>query len=356
MSIHAPNDEMHDKLSNGVHVHTKIINGLKILNDNSLVPELAFTPVKENIPFLFDTIDGILARGIKISDVLVNRLIPFGNALHDWKSKEVDLSGQVSLLDQMDRLNQKYPDLIIKTGDALPFCVFEEKYHKYITRCDYAITLGWINDHNLFGKCMVRGCTSADSIDNHNLRELWSNSEAFLCHRHMKNLMDECKNCDWLLECGGGCACSGRGSTDQDIYLSRERKVSKPSRKNRVVTTINVSENEMATIQGQDIYAIEKQFTIRKERAAVDDYDCNYLFIPASSGAVIHDTIVPEKGNILWVSAIEKQIIIYLQADLRVADIAKSISYEFNKPWDSSLGEVKKTIAILYKLGMVTKK
>ena len=357
ISVHAPNDELHDRISNGRETHTRIINGLNLLNESGIVPELAFTPIQENVPYLYDTIDGILSGGIQISDLLVNRLIPFGNALSDWKSKKIELSDQISLLDQMDKLHLKYPAIAIKSGDALPFCVVEEKYWKYIARCDYAITLGWINDQNLFGKCMVRGCTSADSLDHYDLRELWTHSDTFLCHRHMRNLLSECKSCEWLLECGGGCACSGEDLSSQDAYLkaSLTRTMPPKPRKNHLLdnSTLTVTAQDLEKINDDSMFIIKKHFTIRREHLKRDENDSNYIFLPASSGAIISDTIIPESGNILWINEMEKQVIIYLQSALSVSEIAKNISYEFNIPWNVAISGVKTTIANLYSLGMV---
>ena len=354
VSVHAPNDELHDKLSNGTGVYTRILLGLKTLNKYGINPEISFTPVKDNIHFLYDTIDGIISEGIKISDVLVNRLIPFGNALKNWEMKEVDLDDQITLLGQMERLHQKYPYLPISSGDAIPFCVVEEKYRKFIARCDYAITLGWINDHNLFGKCMVRGCTSADSLDKHDLREVWATSASFLSHRCMNNLPDECKDCEWLMECGGGCACSGQGTTDKDAYLSVGRRYPMPAHETKSVSELTASCEEKIAIQNDTVFTIEKHFLIRKEREAHSYLDCNYLFLPPASGAVIQDIITPQNGKMIWVNEPEKQVIIYLQTGLKVSDIAKSISYEFSLSRENALSLVKDTIAILFRLGMVT--
>lgn len=354
ISVHAPNDELHDRISGGSETHTKIINGLKLLNENGIIPELSFTPIKENVPYLYDTIDGILSNGIQISDLLVNRLIPFGNALNNWKSIKIELSDQISLLEQMDNLQTKYPAITIKSGDALPFCVVEEKYWKYIARCDYAITLGWINDQNLFGKCMVRGCSNADSLDRRDLRELWTKSETFLCHRHMKNLFDECKNCEWLPECGGGCSCSGEGKTNKDVYLSASSINPMPPKKQLGDNSaFEVSVQELEKISDESIFTIRNRFTIRREHQKRDKEDCNYIFLPISSGAIITDTIIPENGSILWINEVEKQVIIYLQAALSVSAITRNISYEFNLPWEDAKLEVKATIAKLYSLGMV---
>ena len=127
ISIHAPNDILHDELSRGENVYSSIIKGLELLNEYDIIPELSFTPVKANIYTLYDTISSVLDKGIRISDVLVNRLIPSGNALERWCDKEITLNEQVILLDQMERLSKEYPNLKIATGDALPFCMVEEK-------------------------------------------------------------------------------------------------------------------------------------------------------------------------------------------------------------------------------------
>lgn len=355
VSIHAPNDKLHDKISCGEQVYSRIIEGLHILNKCNIIPELSFTPVKSNIAFLYDTIDSVLGKGIQISDVLVNRLIPSGNALDCWQDKRVGLADQKSLLEQMDRLTEKYPDLVITSGDAIPFCMVEEKYRKFITRCDYAITLGWINDKNLFGKCMVRGSSGAESIENQDMRYLWKQAEVFLEHRHMKNLLEECKKCDWLIQCGGGCACSSIGELDKDAYLSEGPKYVMPQLDDNYsdLDTMLLAEDLIGKVQLSSKYKMKHRFFIRKERDCKSYTDEAYLLLPVSSGAVIQDVITADCGEILWINSIEKQTILYMQQASSTAEIIKSISYEFNMDIDRAEHLVKLTIAGLLNLDMV---
>jgi len=355
ISIHAPNDELHDKISQGTGVYSRIIEGLHILNKYNIIPELSFTPVQSNIDYLYDTIDSVLEKGIQISDVLVNRLIPSGNALDCWHDKKVGLAEQIRLLEQMEKLTEKYPGLVITSGDAIPFCMVEEKYRKFITRCDYAITLGWINDRNLFGKCMVRGSLGAKSIENQDVRYLWKQAEVFLEHRHMKNLLEECKECDWLIQCGGGCACSSIGEVNKDAFLEEGPKYSMPSHCNNSSDTDTMlpSENLEAQIRLDLNYKMKQRFFIRKEHECKSDVDEAYLFLPVSSGAVIQDIITADCGEILWINSIEKQIILYMQQVSSAKEIVKSISYEFNMDIDSAEHLVKYTIATFLSLDMV---
>lgn len=357
VSIHAPNDAIHDKISQGKDVYTHIIDGLNILNKHGIVPELSFTPVQSNIDLLYETIDSVFQKGIQISDVLVNRLIPSGNALDCWHNKKIGLEEQNRLFDQIERLSNKYPNMVITTGDAIPFCMVEEKYRKFITRCDYAITLGWINDQNLFGKCMVRGSSGADSLEKSDIRKLWKQSKSFLEHRCMENLPKDCKECNWLMQCGGGCACSGMGKTNQDAYFDSDLKYSMPPINCKVNfnDTIKISDNELDNIPINIAFKLKRKFCIRREYSCNEEQDEIYLFLPESSGAVIQDVITSDGGEILWINEIEKQIILYMQNSFTVKEIAKCISYEFWINIDEALLQVKNTIAALQILDMVKK-
>lgn len=255
----------------------------------------------------------------------------------------------------MEKLSKKYPNIIITTGDAIPFCMVEEKYRKFITRCDYAITLGWINDQNLFGKCMVRGSSGADSLENNNIRKLWKESKVFLEHRYMENLPVDCQVCDWLMQCGGGCACSGVGKTNKDAYFESNLKYDMPPLNYEVNfnDSISVSTDDLDDISIDAEFKLKKKFYIRKECSCNEKQDEVYLFLPESSGAVIQDIITSDGGEILWINEIEKQIILYMQNAFNVNEIAKCISYEFRMNIDDALFQVKNTIATLQILDMV---
>lgn len=357
VSVHAPNDSIHDEISRGENVYTRIIEGLIILNKFGIVPELSFTPIQANIDLLFDTIDGILQQRIQISDILVNRLIPSGNALDCWHDKRISLDGQIRLLEQMEKLQQKYPDMVITSGDAIPFCMVDEKYRKFITRCDYAITLGWINEKNLFGKCMVRGSTGADSLEDNDIHKLWKQSQAFLEHRHMNNLVKECQDCAWLMQCGGGCACSGIGGTSIDAYFDTNLRYSMPplDKKSDSTNDISITEYDLQKVSMDMKFIMKKQFNIRKEHPYQEPQDEAFLLLPSSTGAIIQDVISPDSGEILWINEIEKQIVLYMQQSLTVKEITKSISYEFNMSIDDAKYQVKRVIIALLSLDMVEK-
>lgn len=354
VSVHAHTNELHDRISRGENVLDKIISGLHILNKFDITPELAFTPVKSNIHHLYDTISNILDCGIKISDVLVNRLIPAGNALSSWNDKEVTLPEQLFLFEQMEQLTNSYPELKIATGDAIPFCVVDQKYWKYIVRCDYAITLGWINEDNLFGKCMCRGSADFDSLDNHSIKELWKTSKTFLDHRCLCNVPNECQECDWISLCGGGCACSSIDSSiARDAFLNNELGRKMPPLPQKLINNIDSS---VVKLNLHDCFNMCNPFVFRQEKEFSCSTDAVFLLIPLSSGAIIQDVILPENGEMIWVNSIEKQIVLYMQTGLDVFQIGKSISYEFAITLEEALSIVEDTIVFLIICNMVEKK
>lgn len=350
ISIHAHTNKLHDEISGGVNVLDRIISGLQILNQNGIIPELAFTPLKKNVNYLYETIANIMNRDIQISDVLVNRLIPSGNAVISWESKEVTLGDQNLLFEQMERLSSEFPDLSIATGDAIPFCMVEQKYWKYIIRCDYAITLGWINEKNYFGKCMCRGSNGFDSLENSTIKELWKTSDTFLEHRCLRSIPKECRECDYIAICGGGCACSSYDkSLVQDAYFNREKRIIMP----QMETEQDEERENRFTYDVNDVVRMKHKFIVRKERDFTNIYEETFLLIPLSSGAIIQDVIKPEDGEILCVNHLEKQIAIYLQTDYTVFEIGKRISYEFGISIDIALSYVKSTIDFLSAFDMV---
>lgn len=352
ISIHAPNDELHDIISRGKNVDSSIINGLICLNNNGITPEIAFTPTKKSVQYLYETISGVLERGIMISDVLVNRLIPSGNAVENWEEIALTLSDQILLLEQIVQLKEKYTDLKIATGDAIPFCMVDAKYEQFIVRCDYGVTLGWINGDGRFGKCMCRDSDGFDSILCAGLRKLWKTSTTFTDHRKLVNVPEDCKICDWLELCGGGCACSSPDKSCKiDAYFDKNLMRKMPERKpdNKVF--------EKATVKPTDKYIFKHAFIIRNEKNNnLDDNRLEkYLLIPKSSKAIIQDLILPENGVMIWINNTEKQIILYINGKNTVFDIAQCISYELDFPIKNALKMTSETISDLIDIHMIEK-
>ena len=126
-----------------------------------------------------------------------------------------------------------------------------------------------------------------------------------------------------------------------------------PNPRKTVLDSITPSAAETQSVLNESVYTIHNRFLIRKEKNTDDIYEHCYLFIPASSGAVIQDIIKPESGEMLWLNEVEKQILLYLQTDLTVKEVAKSVSYEFGIKIDEATLYVKKTIAGLEETGVL---
>lgn len=345
VSLHAPNDEVHDLITGGFQTYTKIISSLRLLNENEIIPEISFTPCRDNVDLLFDTIDSLLSKGLKISDLLVNRLIPGGNAYFCWNNIGLTYEDQVKLFRQMELLNDKYPDLQIGTGDALPLCMFEKKYWKYILRCDYAITLGWINDKGLFGKCMCRGASKLMSIWDEKLQTIWKSSPAFTRYRDLSELPIKCRQCHLLERCGGGCSCSSVNNNDNvDSFLDLEQPIPELTEKRRIIEVPLVNQNS---------YIKCNKYDFRLEVASPSIQQNCYLAIPSFDDAIIRDNYIPDEGSMVWVNYIEKSIIEKCSVGIQMDELVNKIRLEFSFRYDEAKNIVYKTIESMYMLGVL---
>lgn len=346
ISLHAPNDVIHDQITGGTNSYTSVIKSLLLLNANHILPEISFTPCRDNVELLFDTIDSVLSKGIQISDLLVNRLIPGGNAYVCWKEIGLTYEDQIKLFKQMALLNEKYPDLKIGTGDALPFCMFEQKYWKYILRCDYAITLGWINEKGLFGKCMCRGSDKLLSIWDEDLQTIWRTSDSFTKYRDLSELTMKCRTCHLLEQCGGGCSCSSLNPDNNvDEFLDTSQAV--PEINNEDIDAIIPEIKENSFIKCND-------YDFRLEKYSAEKNECLYLAIPSFKEAIIRDNYIPTEGSMVWLNAVEKAIVEKCIVGFHVNELITKIRYEFALNYDEAKATVYKTIYNMYKYGVLT--
>lgn len=345
ISLHAPNDELQDLISGGRYTYSTIIENLQYLNKHGIIPEIAFTPCKYNVNLLYETIDSVLSKGIEVSDVLVYRLIPGGRAITCWNELGLSYDDQVLLLKQMESLEAKYPNLSIGTGDALPYCMFDKKYWKYILRCDYAITLGWINYKGLFGKCMCRGSDRMTSIWKEDLQTIWQTSDTFTKYRNLEDLVEKCKKCQLLERCGGGCSCSSIDKTSNtDVFLDLSCSI--PEQEEKCKCGKN-------PIIKQDSYIKCIKYDFRLEEVSKIVTKSRYLAIPSFEFAIIRDNYLPSEGYMIWVNTIEKTIIEKCMSGRYVNELIRDVCLEFSFKYDEAKRIVYETIESMCDYGIL---
>ncbi|WP_133965085.1 radical SAM protein [Eubacterium limosum] len=327
ISLHGPNDDICKQLSRRAHIYSDVVQGIQKLNKVNIAPGILYTPTKINYTYLSETVTSLIDQGLDISYLLVNRLIPAKNNVTSWENLKIDLNIQKYLLNEMLLLSEKYPQLKISTGDAVPFCLVEEKFWKFIVRCDYGTTLGWIDEKGFFGKCMTRtGNLGLDNLVDKSITDVWLHSQAFIDHRQLKCICDRCFNCQLLKECGGGCVCSSPDFKDfEDGYFKDCEPFSKLRSCRREVPIKNAIDFSLNSIPSFQI-----DFSIRDESVAVKrSQNEKYLFIPESNNNV-SDTITDEYIPMFWLDSIEKLITEYINGNDSVKNIGMNIAKILN--------------------------
>jgi len=335
ISFHGPNAEIYEELTGIDGSFNDAVKGMKNLNSVGMRPGILYTPTKINQNELFSTIEFLVNSGIDFSCIQVNRLIPEGRACQHWPELNVDYNGYKQLLRQMLKIKEKWPNLRVETGDAAPFCVFDEKYHDLIVRCNYGITIGGIDELGNFSRCPCRHGKLGNLFEK-SLKQIWLESKTLISHRNLDTIPKECKKCTLLERCGGGCLCSLQDDNSCiDAYLERVKKTHVVQKQN--------SKNEYAIkkyIKLPSIPLLNTGYTIRCE-------DGGLLVIPVGVQEVFHDTVIPQDNDfsLLWIDEIEREILGLVDGERRVENICREISSKFDLDYNRGMDVVKNAIS-----------
>lgn len=333
ISFHASNAEKYEELTGVAFSFEKVVNGLKNLNKVGTIPGILFTPTKYNKDQLFNTVKFLIDSNIQFSCVQVNRLIPEGRALTLWKELVIDLDDYKELLDQMLKVKENWPDVRIETGDAVPFCAFEEKFHDFFVRCDYGITVIAMDEKGNVKRCPCRKEISGNIFEKP-LQEIWSESEFLIAHRNLNTLTEKCKKCSLLEICGGGCICSPikmgvhidsylDGNTVQPLTL---RKPNTDYLKKKFTKLPNVPKKNT-------------EYIVRKEND-------RFLCIPIGVQKVFLDSIIPKncKFPVLWINETDKEILNLVDGRNTITKLSHKLSSKYRVELNTAENIVKETI------------
>lgn len=312
ISFHGPNPKIFEGLTGVTGSFINALNGLKNLNAVGLRPGILYTPTKTNQNQLFKTVEFLIDSGIIFSCIQVNRLIPAGRACQNWSELNIGLDGYKELLKQMFKIKMKWPYLRVETGDAAPFCMFEKKYHNFIVRCNYGITIGGIDEHGNFMRCPCRA-SKLGNILVKPLKQIWLESDLLISYRNLTAILNECKECSLLEICGGGCLCSNQNENSCiDSYIETNNiKLGEP---NSVYKHIKC--NKVPIIPKMNI-----KYTVRNEKERL-------LCVPLGVQEVYHDTVVPQDNEfpLLWIEDIEYEILRLVDGKRDIDKISEEIS------------------------------
>jgi len=179
------------------------------------------TPV--NLHEIYATVAGIVARGISVRSLMVQRIVPSGGASGEFKFG-LNLNDVSNLMHQIDRVANEF-GIPILFEDPVPWCVVEEKFHKYLARCEWGYTRGSVNSKGQLNRCGADDHYRLGSIWDGNVQDIWANHPILESFRSKQYLPAECQTCSLLQQCGGGCPLSCGTLKDHDVDQLYVQKV-----------------------------------------------------------------------------------------------------------------------------------
>lgn len=182
------------------------------------------------MPQNLDQIYGIVSRvqsefQIPVRSLMIQRIIPSGGATGDFKFG-LNLNDVERLMAQIDRVATEF-GIPIYFEDPVPWCTVDEKYHKYLAKCQWGYTRGSINSTGQLNRCGADDHYRLGTIWDGNVQDTWLNHPVLQSFRSKAYLPAECKVCDLLDKCGGGCPLSCGTLKDHDVdqlYIQRIQK------------------------------------------------------------------------------------------------------------------------------------
>ncbi len=120
ISFHAPNHALYYKIMCPPHKNAfdRVVGNMQMLSDAGLELGLFFSPIKQNYHLLFETVAILKKKGIKLTDVNVNRIVNTQSA-----SNFLDQGGRLNLFEHASLVRQ-----VAKVSTELCVPIYLESY------------------------------------------------------------------------------------------------------------------------------------------------------------------------------------------------------------------------------------
>jgi len=214
VSLHSANPDMHDFLVGRPGAFKETVKAIELLGAEGGRVVINVTATRLNFDGMINL--GELGTKLGVSGFSLTRFIPSGTGFRNMPELELlgeeDISRFISvLLQTKERLGKNF---FASIPTPIPFCAVRNKeeekklkrvYDLYkVSRCTAGLTWCVISP---MGE--IRPCTAIETVVgnlfNDCLENIWCNSPVFLKLRRREYLPQECRVCDHLNLCLGGC-------------------------------------------------------------------------------------------------------------------------------------------------------
>lgn len=200
VSIHGFEQE-HNNLTRK-NTYRSSIKGLDNLLKENIPTSVCTTLTKKNNEN-YKKFGEYLLNNFDIEALVLDRFVPVGRGEEKKDILELDLNEIHKALDSLTELSKEYKKGVT-TGDGLPLCEIDKKYHRFIQPCKAGIIFSSVTQDG-----DVKLCPSSDKkIGNmlqQSLEEIWQNSRILTDYRSFEWMEDDCKSCKIFGGCYGGC-------------------------------------------------------------------------------------------------------------------------------------------------------
>ncbi len=223
-TFHASTAEEHNRFNASPNSYQEMVSNLKKYEkirteDQKLGAVL--NVMNHNYNMLYKTIESLLEQGLNLDYVLIQRIGLYGRA-EDKNNYYVIQEKLATAFEQIDKINK---ELGVESAmvDAFPLCLIPEEYHKYLEKCDWGYHTASLDMNGNITRCAVADHCGENLLGNvleTPITKIWETSKTLIKFRSKEYLEDDCRECDILEKCGGGCPTSaGNNKLSSDVLV-----------------------------------------------------------------------------------------------------------------------------------------
>ena len=212
ISIHNSDPQINDKLTGLSGSFEKTVEGIK-----NALDVFGIENINVNLVALPETYKGVyemakFLHSIGVGSLSVGTPSATGE-MKDNKQLVIDKKMFLSIYEQLKKAKEDFGIHVCFTG-GFPICLFPEINEETIEMignyCDAGLNQLIIGPDGELRPCVCLG-ESLGNILKDDLKETWSTNEFLLDIRAMKFVPDQCKECEYVSVCRGGCRASAQG-------------------------------------------------------------------------------------------------------------------------------------------------
>lgn len=238
----------HDALTQRPGSYAHLINNLKAVAETGKRIGICANAMPGNLSEMYDLVAAVsMDHGIPVKSFMIQRIIPSGSATGDFRFG-LNLADVEVLMKQIDRVATEF-GIPILFEDPVPWCTVEPKYHKYLARCEWGYTRGAINSKGELNRCGADDHYRLGTIWDAHVQEIWRKHPILQSFRSKAYLPDECKACELLDRCGGGCPLSCGTLKDHDVDQLYVQKIQMKRQNAHVAPSIDGQSGGLHTIR-----------------------------------------------------------------------------------------------------------